>query len=228
MPHVSTTTPRGNWIAAIPGLARMPTELRERLAATGSTVDLPAGSRIFGPGNAPDAFLLLISGSVRVQQVSEAGREIVLYRVQAGESCALTTACLMGHDDYTAEAIAETDIRAVAIPRATFDDLIARSPDFRQFVFAAFSVRMTNLFRLVEDVAFGRIDIRLAHKLVELAHGASTVNATQQQLASELGSAREVISRALSEFQRRGWISAQRGAITLEDRPALERLARQG
>jgi CRP/FNR family transcriptional regulator len=133
----------------------------------------------------------------------------------------------MGYEDYPAEAIAETPIRAVAIPRATFDDLIARSPEFRRFVFTAFSTRVTNLFHIIEEVAFSRMDIRLAHKLLELSHGADHVASTQQQLASELGTAREVISRILAEFQRRGWLSATRGHIAINDRPALEKLARE-
>ena len=169
--------------------------------------------------------MLMLDGTVRVQQVSEGGREIVLYRVSAGESCALTTACLMGYEDYLAEAIAETDVRAVAIPRATFDDLIARSPEFRRFVFTAFSTRVTNLFRIIDEVAFSRMDIRLAHKLVELSNGADSVTVTQQQLAAELGSAREVISRILSEFQRRGLVSLSRGVITINERQALEKMA---
>ena len=162
---------------------------------------------------------------MRVQQVSETGREIVLYRVSAGESCALTTACLMGYEDYLAEAIAETDVRAVAIPRASFDDLIARSPEFRRFVFTAFSTRVTNLFRIIDEIAFSRMDIRLGHKLVELAHGGESIAVTQQQLAGELGSAREVVSRILSEFQRRGWIAQARGSIAIVDRTALKTLA---
>jgi CRP/FNR family transcriptional regulator len=215
------------WIDGFPGLGRLPEDLLDTLARNSAVVSLPAGSRIYGPGHAPDSYLLLIDGSIRVQQVSESGREIVLYRVSAGESCALTTACLMGYEDYPAEAVAETDIRAVAIPRATFDDLIARSAEFRRFVFTAFSARVTNLFRIIEEVAFARMDIRLAHKLLELAHGDKHVAATQQQLASELGSAREVVSRILSEFQRRGWIASARGHVTLVDRPALEKLARE-
>jgi CRP/FNR family transcriptional regulator len=215
------------WIDAFPGLKRLPAELLDTLARNSAVVTLPAGSRIYGPGHAPVSYLLLLDGSIRVQQVSESGREIVLFRVSAGESCALTTACLMGYEDYPAEAIAETDIRAVAIPRATFDDLIARSADFRRFVFTAFSTRVANLFRIIEEVAFARMDIRLAHKLLELAHGGEHVAATQQQLASELGTAREVVSRILSEFQRRGWITSARGHVTLVDCPALEKLARE-
>ena len=215
------------WIDAFPGLRRLTRGVLETLVQRSAVVDLPAGSRIYGPGQAPESYLLLLDGSVRVQQASETGREIVLYRVSAGESCALTTACLMGYEDYPAEAIAETDIRAVAIPRATFDELIAQSPEFRRFVFTAFSTRVTNLFRIIEEVAFSRMDIRLAHKLLELSHGAHHVAATQQQLASELGTAREVVSRILSEFQRRGWVTPARGDIALDNRPALEKLAQE-
>lgn len=213
------------WIEQFPGLQRLPADPLSLLANNSAVVALPAGSRIYGPGQSPESYLLMLDGTVRVQQVSDGGREIVLYRVSAGESCALTTACLMGYEDYLAEAIAETDVRAVAIPRATFDDLIARSPEFRRFVFTAFSARVTNLFRIIDEVAFSRMDIRLAHKLVELSHGGDGITVTQQQLAAELGSAREVVSRILSEFQRRGWIAQARGSITINDRPALEKLA---
>lgn len=215
------------WIDAFPGLKRLAPGILGTLVERSAVISMAAGSRIYGPGQAPESYLLLLEGSVRVQQASESGREIVLYRVSAGESCALTTACLMGYEDYPAEAIAETDIRAVAIPRATFDELIAQSPEFRRFVFTAFSARVTNLFRIIEEVAFSRMDIRLAHKLLELSHGAHHVAATQQQLASELGTAREVVSRILSEFQRRGWVAPARGSIAISNRPALEKLAQE-
>jgi CRP/FNR family transcriptional regulator len=169
--------------------------------------------------------MLLLEGTIRVQQVSESGREIVLYRVQAGESCALTTACLMAYEEYQAEGIAETKIRAVAIQRAPFDELIASSKEFRQFVFTAFSRRVTNLFQVIEDVVFSRIDVRLAQRLLELADQSGHINATHQQLANELGSAREVISRQMTEFLRRGWIATQRGSIELTNRALLRQLA---
>lgn len=215
---------RADWIERFPGLLRLPEVVRAELAQDSAIIEMPAGTRIYGPGQAPENYLLLVDGSVRVQQVSDSGREIVLYRIAAGESCALTTACLMGYDDYLAEAIAETDLRAVAIPRAAFDRLIAHSAEFRRFVFTAFSARVTDLFRIIDEVAFSRMDIRLAHRLLELSHGAADVVVTQQQLAAELGSAREVVSRILSEFHRRGWVTPARGVITIDDRKALEAL----
>lgn len=214
------------WIESFPGLTRLPPKSLELLAKNAKVVTMPAGSQIFGPGHAPDSYLLMLEGSVRVQQVSDGGREIVLYRVAAGESCALTTACLMAYEDYLAEAVAETDIRAVAIPRGAFDDLIAQSAEFRRFVFTAFSQRVTNLFHVIEDIAFARMDIRLAEKLLALSGGSDHLAVTQQQLAAELGTAREVISRLLTEFHRRGWVSSTRGSIALDNRPALDRLAR--
>ena len=217
-----------NWPDQFPGLQRLEPEILELLTRQSAVIALPEGSRIFGPGQAPESYVLLLEGTVRVQQASESGREIVLYRVTSGESCALTTACLMGYQDYLAEAIAETDIRAVAVPRATFDALIARSSDFRRFVFTAFSRRVTDLFRIIEDVAFSRMDIRLAQKLIELAKETGQIAVTQQQLAAELGTAREVISRMLAEFQRRGWIASARGSIAIADQNALQRLAQSG
>lgn len=219
---------QGTWVEKFAGLDRLSPDLRLALGAHSAIISLPAGSRIYGPGQSPESYLLLLEGTVRVQQVSESGHEIVLYRVSEGESCALTTACLMGYEDYLAEAIAETPVRAVAVPRATFDDLIARSPEFRRFVFTAFSTRITNLFRIIDDVAFSRMDLRLAAKLLELSRNTDTVAATQAQLAAELGTAREVVSRMLSEFQRRGWVGLSRGSITILDRKALTRRSEQG
>jgi CRP/FNR family transcriptional regulator len=216
-----------NWTPSFPALMRLPADVQQRLNKSSVIIELPEGSRIFGPGRAPDSFLMMLEGSVRVQQVSESGREIVLYRVTAGDSCALTTACLMGYEEYQAEGIAETKVRAVAIPRILFDDLIAASREFRQFVFTAFSRRVTGLFQIIEEVAFSRIDVRLAQRLLQLADAHGNVTATHQDLANELGSAREVISRQITEFQRRGWIRALRGSVEIADQGALAKLAEQ-
>lgn len=214
------------WIDRFEGLASLDEETRAELLRVGRVVEMPAGRRILGPGQAPSSFMLLLEGTVRVNQISESGREIVLYRVSEGETCALTTACLLGYEDYVAEAIAETNIRAVAIPRQMFDDLVGRSPAFRQFIFLAFSRRVTDLCRLIDEVAFQRLDVRLAGRLLERAGNAASLSLTHQEIAAELGTAREVVSRQLHEMQRRGWIVSGRGNVEIRDRAALETLAR--
>ncbi len=213
------------WLGVFPALGVLAPRVRERLAREARVLALPAGTRIFGPGQTPGNYLLLTAGTVMVRQVSEGGREIVLYRVAAGESCTMTTACLFAHETYQAEGIAETAVEAVAIPRATFDDLIGRSAEFRNFVFAAFGGRITHLFKMIEEVAFQRVDIRLAQKLLDRAAADGQVAMTHQQIAAELGTAREVVSRQLHEFQRRGWITAGRGHLAIVDRAGLQKLA---
>ena len=213
------------WIQHFPGLQNLSAEIQHKLHSHTSVMCLKPGVKLFGPGKAPENFLLLIKGVVRVQQVSASGREIVLYRVVAGESCALTTACLMGYEHYLAEAVVEEDTQAVAIPRSTFDELISNSAEFRQFVFTAFSIRITNLFHVIDEILFARIDIRLSEKLLELVNEHNEIEKTHQQLAHELGSVREVISRQLREFQRRKWLESHRGKINIIDRESLQKLA---
>lgn len=214
-----------SWTDRFSGLAALDAEARRYLEDHSHAVSVPKGSLVFGPGKAPENMLLLLSGIVRVSQVSESGREIVLYRVAGGESCVLTTACLLAHETYVAEGVAETDAEAIAIPQATFEELLARSDGFRRFVFAGYSERITELFHVINAIAFSRIDIRLAKTLCTLAGDDGAAEVTQQRLATELGTAREVVTRQLQEFKRRGWTETTRGRVTLLDRAALERLA---
>ncbi len=214
------------WIDRFTGLSGLPNDVRAELVAGSEVVSVPAGTQVFAPGQSADNLLLLLDGSVRVQQKSETGREVFLYRVHAGESCVLTTACMLAFEDYSADGIAETDVSAVAIPRATFDKLVAHSPVFREFVFAAYSRRITDLFTLIDDIVFQRMDVRLASRLLELADKDDVVHATHAVLGKELGTAREVISRTLSEFHRRGWVEQSRGEVHLTGRAGLERMVR--
>lgn len=214
-----------DWIPRFPELAQLTPAERKLIAERAQVVSLPAGTTVFAPGLPADNFLLLLDGTVRVQQVSASGREIVLYRVTGGESCIMTTACLLSQDTYNAEGITETPVQAVAVPKAAFDELMARSAAFRRFVFSDYSSRITDLLHVVEEVAFERIDKRLAQKLLERADAAGGLSATHQDLAVELGTAREVISRHLKEFQRRGWLELNRGQVQLADRAGLERIA---
>lgn len=213
------------WVQRFAALAALPADQAQDLVRGSRLLRLSAGARAFEPGQTADNLLLLLSGSVRVQQRSETGREVFLYRIHAGESCVLTTACMLGEEPYAAEAIAETEVEAVAIPRRLFDDLAGRSASFRAFVFRAYSRRITDLFALIDDIVFRRLDVRLAARLLELEE-AGTVMATHQALAVELGTAREVISRTLGEFQRRAWVEQARGEVRLLDRGALSQLAR--
>lgn len=214
-----------DWTERFQGTRALPRAIRDRLIDVARVIHLREGAQVFGPDNVPDSLFFLHDGRIRVSQTSEKGREIVLYRVDAGESCVLTTACMLAEEAYNAEGIAETDITAVVLPKPAFDRLVSEEEAFRKFVFAAYSRRLIDLLRVVDDVAFGRVDVRLAERLIALAGDRKEIPATHQQLASELGTAREVISRILQDFQKRGMIAQSRGRITFIDKPALRVLA---
>ena len=214
-----------DWTERFTGTRSLPRSVRDTLVRIARQVSLPAGASVFGPHSIPDSLLFLSDGRIRVSQTSEAGREIVLYRVEAGESCVLTTACMLAEEAYHAEGIAETAVTIVQLPRQGFDDLMATEATFRRFVMQAYSRRLIDMLRVIDDVAFGRIDVRLAARLLALAHGSGEVTATHQQLASELGTAREVISRCLQDFHKRGLIVQARGSIRLSDPAGLQTLA---
>ncbi len=214
-----------HWTSRFVGFARLSDEVRETLEQASRIRRLAEGTRVFGPGKTPPGMLFLIEGTVRVHQQGENGRDIVLYRVTGGESCVMTTACHFTEINYYAEGIAETDIVAAEVPRPVFDALVKDSPEFRNFVLTAYSHRLVDLFRLIDDVVFGRMDLRIAERLLQLADDSGEIAVTHQALADELGTAREVVSRQISEFQKRGWVKQGRGHVRLLDFSALKRFA---
>jgi len=195
-----------------------------RLTAGARGIAAPAGTILFRPGDDCGVFLIVRRGTVRVQLLSDTGHEIVLYRVAPGETCILTTACLMSGASYGAEGVAETDVEALALPRDQFDALMQESPAFRRAAFAAFADRLGALMTRIDDIAFRSIDTRLARWLVERAPGVG-IACTHQEIANELGTAREVVSRRLKRFERDGMVALARGTVTPLDRDALRRLA---
>ncbi|MCK5897953.1 MAG: Crp/Fnr family transcriptional regulator [Methylococcales bacterium] len=188
-------------------------------------VKLPAGQQLFYPGSECDKYLLLLEGQVKTQLISEAGREMLLYHMSSGDSCVLTTSCLLGGDCYPAEGLTETAVSAFVIPAMAFHRGIAQSAFFREFVFQNFSTRLSSIITRMEEVVFGAIDFRLSRIL--LASSSRSLKITHHELATELGSAREVVSRHLKRFEHYGWLELSRGMINIINRKALENIKDQ-
>jgi CRP/FNR family transcriptional regulator, anaerobic regulatory protein len=147
---------------------------------------------------------------------------VVLYRVGPGDTCVMTTACLVEGSLYRAWGYAEGEVEALVLPPAVFQTLLAEDPAFRAMAFGVFSRRLGELVLVIDELLLHRVDLRLAEWL---AARAPVVEATHQVVASELGTAREVVSRILKEFERRGWIELGRGAIQVQEPAALRRFA---
>jgi CRP/FNR family transcriptional regulator, anaerobic regulatory protein len=202
-------------------LARLEEGAKALIVRQMHPLHLKAGSFAFRAGDTCLNYIVVKSGSVRVSVTTEAGREIVLYRVQDGETCVLTTAGLLSGGRYDAEAVAEVDTDAIILPKPAFDELVASSPGFRHFVFSAYGQRLQSLISLVQEVTVRHVDRRLARYLLRVAQG-GLVAATHQAIAYELNTAREVVTRLLHDFAEKGWLQVSRGRIVLQDEAALE------
>ena len=206
-----------------PALAGLPAGRLGQLLKPLQPIQLPAGTQVFAEHQPCQGFPLLLDGSIKVVKQAPNGRELMLYRVAPGGSCIITSSCLLGRTDYNARGIAETPLTLLIVPAPAFAALLAEHPPFRDFVFHLFAERISELMQLVEEVAFARLDQRLAKLL--LARNEATINATHQQLADELGSVREIVSRLLKGFAAQGLVTLGREQITLTDSDGLQKLA---
>lgn len=221
---MSFANENGPWRGRCEGLRAL-APATARLLDDLTPVDIAAGATLFSPGRACQGFVIVLDGAVRVTLTSSSGRSLLLYRVGPGETCVQTTLCLTAGRSYSAEGVTEKPTRLIVIPRARFESLM-RAEDFRAFVFERFGARLDDMTRVLETIAFTRIDARLAQALLDRADAAGEVTATHQQLADDIGSAREVVSRQLKVFTREKLVEAGRGALVLRDAAALRALAR--
>jgi CRP/FNR family transcriptional regulator len=206
-------------------LQKVPESLLLKIDDAAKPVQLRAGHRIFDEGSPCTHYPLLVDGVIRATKASPDGHEILLYRLNPGESCIITVLALLGETPYPANGMAETDLTLFAVPRALFLELVLNSPPFRGFVFEALSRRVAHLMALIDDVAFRRVDQRLATRLLD---GGGPITATHQMLADEMGTTREVVSRILESFQDIGMVRLGRRKIEVLDRQALKRAQRAG
>ena len=212
--------------AVYPLLAELPIHLQHEVLAQAAMHEYRDGSRIFSEGQHCGGLPLVLQGGIKVFKRSESGREIVLYRVERGETCILTSSCLLGGADYSAEGAAEGALRLAILPPALFQRMIAESPGFRHFLFAMLSSRLSDLMERVERLAFHRLDRRLAEFLIERADaGFSMIAMTHQQVADEIGSVREMVTRTLGQLAEQGLVELSRTGIRIADTEGLRALS---
>jgi len=203
-----------------------PAALHERFPVLNDTVaeeilrsavrkTFPKGAVLYEQGFPCTLVPLILSGVVRVYKLGDSGREVTLYRVGPGETCILSTSCGVSGASYPAIAVAEEDLDMLAVPAHVFRELTLRYPDLQRFISDSLAERLSEIMTVVEELAFRRVDLRLAEMLEEAAEASDspTINKTHAQLAVELGTAREVVSRILKEFEHRGYVHLGRGHI---------------
>jgi CRP/FNR family transcriptional regulator len=211
------------WLESFPALMQLESNARELLLKSARIVEAPTGTIGYREGGVCGAYVMRLAGQSRVYKMSASGREILLYRVAAGETCVITTTCLLGNSNYPASTIVEEPIRDVIIPSNAFNQLMIDSKVFRTFVMTNYGALISDLIVLLDEVAFHSLDARLAKLLLDA--NSDTIGRTHQLMADELGTAREVVSRQLKRFEQKGWVKLGRGHVEIANRSALEKLA---
>lgn len=188
-----------------------------------SLTRLQSGQDVFLAGDAVEGIALLVSGVVRVYLVGRTGREITLYRFGRGESCILSANAILNQEAFPAIATVEQASEAVIIPAESLREWVGRFELWRTFIFDLLSQRLLSVISILDEVAFGRLDARLATFLLERSQVQNPVQITHQEIASELGSSREVVSRLLEDFAGQGLIQVSRGQVSISDPLNLEK-----
>lgn len=199
----------------------------EEFFANTRYIELEAGVSICEEGQNCSSLALVMQGTGRVYKLSAGGREVTLYRIQSGQSCVLTASCMMNQDEFPAMAVAETAMRGLLVSPHNVREWFCRDPAWQQFIFSLLSHRLADIISVVEEVAFKRIDVRLAQYFVKYLdkNGQTVINKTHADLAADLGSSREVVSRILRDFSQRKLIHSGRGSLELLDVSRLAKLA---
>jgi CRP/FNR family transcriptional regulator len=213
-----------------PVLQELPDALRESVMGAAVPFQMKVGTVAFDTYAACDSFPLLTEGRIRVAKPAPNGREILLYRVEPGQTCVLTLNCLLSDVEYGARGVVSRDCTGAAIPRSMFLRLVDAHPGFREFVFRSLSRRVLELMELIEEVAFNRLDQRIAKLLVSASGNGNVkpIEKTHQQIADELGSVREIVSRILGSFADSGMVQLERGRISVVDPDGLQKVSERG
>ncbi len=207
---------------AIPLLRDLPPASQARLAAVAREWSALPGTVVFDVGDACRDLALTSEGVIRVSRPLANGHDVLLYRLQPGEPCVISTACFLGRATYPVRGVVERDVRGVILPGAVVQDVLVEASAFREALFGAFAGRLAGLLALLEELVSRRLDRRLAALLIERG---PVLHATHQQLADELVSAREVVSRLLESFEVHGYVRLHRARIEVSNPAVLADLA---
>jgi CRP/FNR family transcriptional regulator len=206
------TVTRSQFLDAFPVFHNSSNALISDFLASARQQSFPEDRQVYTEGDACSAIAFLISGEIRVFKIGEAGREITLYDIHRGETCILNASCILSELAYPAHAVATRGGEMLLIPAGEFRRMIAAYPEMRDFVFRILSQRLSSVMALVEEVAFGRMDERLREYLRKEAVSGQ-IAVTHQEIASHLGTSREVVSRILKDFEKNGVVRLSRNLI---------------
>jgi CRP/FNR family transcriptional regulator len=201
-------------LTAFPVFRNAAGDLVRKLVTAGHFQVIPGGTRLYTEGDDCQGIVFVLSGEIRIFKIGKTGRVITLYDIGPGETCILNASCILSGSTYPANALMASDASVLFVPSADFHVLVTAYEEMRVFVFSLLSRRLATVMELVEEVAFGRMDQRLLDYVIEKSEG-GRLETTHQNIANDLGTSREVVSRLLKDFERKQQIRLSRNLITL-------------
>jgi len=192
-------------------------QLRQLIAKEGTLVNVNQGDCIIDLGQYIKSVPLLISGSVKVVREDDDMNEILLYYIEAGETCAMSLTCCMADAQSEIRAVAVEDSTLIRIPVQFTDTWMEQFPSWKNFVMRSYRFRFEELLATIDSIAFMKMDERLEHYLMNRAEklGSTTITGTHNEIAQDLNSSREVVSRLLKQLEKLGKVRLSRNKIEL-------------
>jgi CRP/FNR family transcriptional regulator len=219
---IESLSQRDQLLKNFPLLRDATSEFREDFFNHATMLRIPQGYAIANEGSTCSQLALVVSGKVRVYKLGESGREITLYRIGSGDSCVLTASCVMSDTPFPAIAQSETDVEAVVVPSIKAREWMTESKSWNGFIFGLISKRLADVITVLEEVTFLHMDERIATYLLALAGQGDEHHITHHQIAADLGTSREVVSRILKDFENKRFVEIGRGILKTKDIAGLK------
>jgi len=192
-------------------------DLRNKLLENAKLAKFNKGDVLLKKGQYIKLLPLVLNGAVKVVREDEEGREILIYYIKPGESCALSFSAYMHNKQSDIKAVCDEETQLILVPSRLVKDWLRLYPSWQQFALQLYDIRFAELLHTVEDIAFKKMDERLIDYLKEklTLQNKETLHITHQQIAQDLATSREVITRLLKQLAQKGMIELARNEIKI-------------
>jgi CRP/FNR family transcriptional regulator, anaerobic regulatory protein len=191
--------------------------LLQEMELKGKVISAKENDVIIDIGQTVRSIPVLLRGALKITRVDDQGKVLLLYYVNANESCAMTFTCCMQQYPSEIKAIAETNVEYLAVPVSVMEEWLSKYPTWKSFVMKTIRSRFNELLNAIDQLAFQKLDERLVHYLKEKTKstGSTLINLSHEQIAGEMASSREVISRLLKKLENEGKVLLYRNQIKI-------------
>lgn len=195
-------------------MPRLEAELYTETLTHATIKEIKAGDTLLRVGQTIRSTMLIPDGIVKLYREDEEGKEFFIYHLNAGQACSLSMVCAARHETSEVLAKAVTDATVLSIPLDYMEDWMSKYKSWYRFVITSYRDRFEELFKTIDAIAFSKMDERLEYYLEnQVENFGETLKMTHMEIANDLGTSREVVSRSLKKMEAKKWLVIQRNSI---------------